>query len=320
MNYIDLIIIFLFILFVWAEYRRGFLRLVSELFGLLLAFALAFKFFDQVGDWLSLLIKTPEFLMVSKATGFLLVWFLAQLIIFLLGRIISFYTPANIKENKWNIWLGFLPAAAKGLILVATTLVLIVVMPFDYKIKSDVNNAYIGGASIRAVLRVESKLEQIFNNSSQGSLTFLNGPTEDTKTTKLDFSTTEIRINPQAEEKILDLTNKERLKAGLAPLEQDDLVRNVARAHSSDMLIKGYFSHVSLDGENLVDRLLAGRAKFKEAAENIALAPTPEVAHIGLINSPKHKANILDPSFTKVGIGVIDAGKYGIMVTQNFYN
>ena len=56
------------------------------------------------------------------------------------------------------------------------------------------------------------------------------------------------------------------------------------------------------------------------AGENIAYAPTTALANDGLINSPEHRDNILSKDFNKIGVGVIDAGTYGKMFTQDFTN
>jgi uncharacterized protein YkwD len=59
---------------------------------------------------------------------------------------------------------------------------------------------------------------------------------------------------------------------------------------------------------------------FLTAGENLALARSVQVAHTGLMNSPGHRANILRPQFGRVGIGIMDGGLRGLMVTQNFRN
>ena len=51
-----------------------------------------------------------------------------------------------------------------------------------------------------------------------------------------------------------------------------------------------------------------------------ALGQTLTICHNGLMNSPGHKANILDRSYGRVGIGILDGGMHGLMVTQNFRN
>jgi uncharacterized protein YkwD len=60
--------------------------------------------------------------------------------------------------------------------------------------------------------------------------------------------------------------------------------------------------------------------QFRTAGENLALAPTVRVAHTGLMNSPGHRANILRPAFGRLGIGIVDGGYRGIMVSQEFRN
>jgi uncharacterized protein YkwD len=92
----------------------------------------------------------------------------------------------------------------------------------------------------------------------------------------------------------------------------------VARAYSADMFARGYFSHLDPDGKSPFDRMRAGDVEFGTAGENLALAPTLKLAHQGLMNSPGHRANILKPEYRTVGIGIVDGGAYGLMVTQDF--
>jgi uncharacterized protein YkwD len=86
------------------------------------------------------------------------------------------------------------------------------------------------------------------------------------------------------------------------------------------MFVRGYFGHITPDGISPFDRLLAAHIDFLVAGENIALAPTLTIAHEGLMNSPGHRANILDTQYGRIGIGIVDGGKYGIMITQMFKN
>jgi uncharacterized protein YkwD len=60
--------------------------------------------------------------------------------------------------------------------------------------------------------------------------------------------------------------------------------------------------------------------KYMLAGENLALAPDVEIAHNGLMNSPGHRANILNSDYGKVGIGCMDGGMYGKMFSQEFTN
>jgi uncharacterized protein YkwD len=103
-------------------------------------------------------------------------------------------------------------------------------------------------------------------------------------------------------------------------LKADPEMAEVARAHSRDMFARGFFSHVTPEGRTLSDRVKAARVPFLTAGENLALGPTLTICHQGLMDSPGHKANILHKGFGRLGIGVLDGGRYGLMITQNFRN
>ena len=84
------------------------------------------------------------------------------------------------------------------------------------------------------------------------------------------------------------------------------------------MFQQGFFAHVDESGATPFDRMRAGGVNFRAAGENLALAPTVQIAHDGLMNSPGHRANILNPRYRRIGIGVADGGMHGKMFTQNF--
>ncbi|MFD9735023.1 CAP domain-containing protein [Umezawaea sp. NPDC059074] len=123
----------------------------------------------------------------------------------------------------------------------------------------------------------------------------------------------------QAQEaKVLEITNQERATAGCAPLTADDRLAASARGHSQDMANQNYFDHVSKDGRTFVDRIKA--AGFPNpGAENIAAGqPTPEAVMKGWMESPGHRANILNCGLKFLGVGVAKGGSFGIYWTQNF--
>lgn len=122
----------------------------------------------------------------------------------------------------------------------------------------------------------------------------------------------------EAEQAMLELLNEARQEAGLKEFVWDEKLAQAAQDHSQDMWEKKYFAHESPDGENAVHRMLEAGAEFRKAGENLALTRTVERAHEGLMESEGHRRNILDPEFTRVGIGVVDGGLYGKMFTQNF--
>lgn len=120
------------------------------------------------------------------------------------------------------------------------------------------------------------------------------------------------------EQKMLELINAERKKAGLQPLAVDMRLVTISRLKSKDMIDKNYFSHTSPTYVSSFDALKANGVTYRYAGENLAGASTVERAHTNLMNSPGHRANILNPNYNYVGIGIVDGGPYGKMFTQTF--
>jgi uncharacterized protein YkwD len=126
----------------------------------------------------------------------------------------------------------------------------------------------------------------------------------------------------EAEQKLLALVNGARSEAHLAPVQPDEALAAMARAHSADMQAHGFFGHVSPTTGNSEDRLRAAHLLRARSGENLALSATAREAHASLMDSPGHRAVMLDPEFTHVGIGVVIGpapdGKRELFVTMEF--
>ncbi|MFS0576369.1 CAP domain-containing protein [Sporosarcina sp. 179-K 3D1 HS] len=118
------------------------------------------------------------------------------------------------------------------------------------------------------------------------------------------------------EQAVLDLTNAERQKAGLKPLQIDSKLMNSARQKSNDMASNNYFSHTSPTYGSPFDQMKANGVTYRSAAENIAMGQrTAEEVVKAWMESPGHRQNILTPEFTHIGIGYDQNGNYW---TQQF--
>ena len=106
------------------------------------------------------------------------------------------------------------------------------------------------------------------------------------------------------ESEVLDLVNVERAAQGLHPLSADHNLATAARNHSEDMGLQGYFSHTSLDGRTVPDRIKAAGYSYNTYGENIAGGqPTPEDVIDAWMSSSGHRANILNSNFCDIGVG-----------------
>jgi uncharacterized protein YkwD len=125
--------------------------------------------------------------------------------------------------------------------------------------------------------------------------------------------------NVSAENLAVSLTNAQRAQHGCSALHVDVHLRAAARGHSKDMRVRHYFEHNSPDGATPWDRIkAAGYTQSGTQAENIAMGyPTAQAVVTGWMNSPGHRANILNCSLKAVGIGV-EYGQGGPWWTQDF--
>ncbi|QOR68920.1 hypothetical protein IM538_12700 [Cytobacillus suaedae] len=115
----------------------------------------------------------------------------------------------------------------------------------------------------------------------------------------------------QAEQKVIDLTNAERRKAGLPDLKADTSLSNVAREKSNDMQKNNYFSHTSPTYGSPFDMMRDFGVSYKTAGENIAQGQqTPEQVVQAWMNSEGHRKNILSKDFTHIGVGYQQSGHH----------
>lgn len=118
------------------------------------------------------------------------------------------------------------------------------------------------------------------------------------------------------EQEVVKLTNAERTKAGLAPLQTDTKLMAAAREKSQDMQSNNYFSHTSPTFGSPFDRMKALGISYKSAGENIAKGQrTPQEVVQAWMDSPGHRANILNADFTHIGVGFVKTGYHW---TQQF--
>ncbi|WP_342443622.1 CAP domain-containing protein [Lysinibacillus sp. FSL K6-0075] len=128
-------------------------------------------------------------------------------------------------------------------------------------------------------------------------------------------STTTSDVNA-FEQEVVKLTNAERTKAGLSPLQTDAKLMVAAREKSQDMQTNKYFSHTSPTFGSPFDRMKALGIAYKGAGENIAQGQrSPQEVVQAWMDSPGHRANILNGKFTHIGVGYVKTGNYW---TQQF--
>ncbi|MBM7663995.1 putative YkwD family protein [Solibacillus kalamii] len=118
------------------------------------------------------------------------------------------------------------------------------------------------------------------------------------------------------EKQVIDLTNAERAKEGLKPLEMHSPLMEVAQAKSEDMAKNNYFSHTSPTYGSPFDQIKSAGISYRSAGENIAQGQrTPQQVVQAWMESPGHRQNIMNANYTHIGVGFVENGYYW---TQQF--
>lgn len=120
------------------------------------------------------------------------------------------------------------------------------------------------------------------------------------------------------ESKMLNLVNQERTSRGIRALTVNSQLVSLARTKSADMVARNYFGHTSPVYGDPFQMMKKYGVQYKTAGENLAGASTTESAHQNLMASSGHRANILNTSFSQVGIGIAKGSPYGNIFTQMF--
>jgi uncharacterized protein YkwD len=317
-NPVDAAVLVLLGVAAWFGYRTGFVATMYSLASWILAVAVALAFEGPATNIVQALAGLPRPL--AATIGFVVTIVAAEALFSAAGFFAIRPIVALVRRSRLNRvdkMLGTLPAAIRSLFIVAVAILALEALPVASEVKATVETSRTGRVVNAQVAAFHPQIEA-FTGQLGGSPLLVMRIGED-QTEHLDLPDgIEVTPDPVAERQLFDLVNEERVQRGFGALAQDERLVPVARSHSEEMFKLKYFSHESPVTGSPFDRLRSADITYARAGENLAYAQSVSVAHRALMESPGHRENMLRPEFTGIGIGVIDAGAYGRMVTQLF--
>jgi uncharacterized protein YkwD len=314
MNWIDLVLILVIMLAAWSGYRKGFILGALEILSWLGSLAAAFFLYP----YLAILLQKIVPVVWAMPLAFLLLLISFRVLFSFISNAVLVRTHKNAHHTTANKALGVLPGMINGCIYAVIISALLLVVPLSDGLSANARESKIANELGNQVAWLDEKLAPVFDEAVKKSMTKMT--IESNETVKLNFTVANAKPRPDLEARMLELVNEERIKEGLQILVADTSLKKVARAHSQDMFVRGYFAHSTPEGISPADRVKAAGIKYLITGENLALGPTLTICHTGLMNSPGHRANILHKSYGRVGIGILDGGLRGLMVSQEFRN
>lgn len=317
MNWVDLSLLLIFLLALWAGYYRGFLLGTFDLVSWAASLVIGYVFYSDTAAFLQRFFQWGVWML---PIAFLITMLLARVVFGLVARFILRLIPEQEHRTNTNRLLGMIPGAINGWIACIIVSALLLALPLRDSINTETRDSKWATNLAMQSEWANKKLAPVFDEAVRHTMNSLTVHPASNETIQLGFTYNRPEVRPVLEAQMLAMVNAERQKEGLPPVVADPEMTKVARAHSVDMFARGYFAHVNPDGKDPFDRMRADGLKFKAAGENLALAQTLEIAHTNLMNSPGHRANIMNPSFGRLGIGILDGGFYGLMISQEFRN
>jgi uncharacterized protein YkwD len=299
-------------------FRAGLISGTYSLASWIIAAASGFAFMGPATALVLAATPLPKQLAVSL--GFIAVVALVEGLFAVAGHLAVRPIVALVRRSPLNMpdrILGVVPAVGRSLFIVAVAITALVSLPVASDLKATVETSRFGRIVSAQLAVVQPQLAALASQLGGGQIVLTKIGEEETE--KLDLPDgLQLSPDPVAERQLFELVNDERTHRGLAALQLDERLLPVARQHSEEMFRLKYFSHQSPVSGSPFDRMDKAKIPRKNAGENLAYAQSVAVAHQGLMESPGHRANILRPEYTRIGIGVISAGAYGKMFTQLF--
>lgn len=318
-NIIDIVLIVLVLLSVLNGWRRGLILGVLDLLGWALVLIAGLRFYQPVARWLGAHVDLWSEVW-DRPIAFVIIAILTGGFVQLAGYALLRRLSKETHKRTLNRLLGIIPGLANGLITAALVAALLLAMPFGESLRERARESPLANHLAVYAERLEAALHPVFAEAVAETLNLLTIQPESHERVSLPYKVANPRPRPDLEARMLELVNKERVATGFKPLAPDPELTEVARRHSADMFARGYFAHDTPEGRDPFDRIREAKVRFVTAGENLALAPTVQVAHKGLMNSPGHRANILHKDFGRAGIGIMDGGIRGLMISQEFRN
>lgn len=327
-NWVDIAILLVVAWNLADGIRRGFIGSLVDLLAFMLSVIVSVTFYVQLADFAAGQWGLPR--LMARPLAFAVLWLATSTITGWVGRALGAPFSALLRGSPLDIVLSIPPAAVKGFLVAGLIITILLAVPPVPQgvpgqrefaaVREALQGSAIAAELVQRTAALDRAAREIVGEPLSETLTLLTVKPDTDERIALDFRIDNPAIDMASEDRMFELVNEERRKAGLRLLVRDPTIDRVARAYSVEMLQRGYFSHETPEGQTPFDRMRAGGVEFVVAGENLALAPTVLLAHQGLIDSPGHRANILRPEFGRIGIGAAVADGRGRMFTQNFAN
>lgn len=279
-NLIDIFLLLIVLVSAAHGWRRGFIRGAFDLVRWILSLVAALRFYQPVARWLGAHVNLWSDAW-DQPIAFLLIAITFGTAVHFLGYALLRRLPKDVHKRTLNRVFGILPGIANGLVAAAIVAALFLAIPLAESLRERARTSPLVNRLAGYTESLEAALVPVFEGAISETLNLLTIRPESSERVSLPFTVENPRPKPELEAQMLALVNAERRAAGLSQLTADPELVEVARRHSTDMFRRGYFAHVTPENKDPFDRIREANVRFLTAGENLALAPSLQMAHTG---------------------------------------
>jgi len=311
MNIVDLIVFVIVIIFVLIFYRLGLLAVLKSFIGFLIAAIISTLILGAILTYLSNL-GWRENVFTPLALYPLIIVILWGIAMTILNQIIPNRTglSLSIASIPISIIYGF---------SVCTVLYLFVPQLIAPRAITLANDSAFAKA-VDNISVIKSYQNRFLGPISSDMAESVILSSETNEAIMLNIDPKKISSSPALADSLFNLINNNRQSVSLDLFKRDPLLDQAAYNYALEILQTKKFSHLDLMGADLKTRAKTLGVQFDYLGENLAIAPTMEAAHYGLVNSESHRANIQSPVFRKIGIAVLDIDNSNKLIVEEFSN
>jgi uncharacterized protein YkwD len=310
----DIILILSILFFTWLGYRRGFINSSLDLVKWTGALLPGILWYEDIAALLAKNFSLEQ--QWQKPVSFLLLFTISLCLLTLLFIVIKKIISPATQQSFVNKISGLIPGFLIG-IVIAMLLAKVFVLSIWFTPTGKSSKNLLVSSLANSTNWLDDKMDQVFNAPLT---TQISGASETLYSESDEFKSATFTARPDLEEQMLHMVNAERKTIGLKLLVPEGKLQLAAHSHAADMFTRGYFSHITPEAINPFERMKKFGIRYTAAGENLAHSNGVDEAYTGLMNSPGHRANILNKQFNKIGISILDGGEKGLMVVQEFSN
>ena len=307
---VDVVIVLVVLVSLLDGLRVGGMRVVFGTATLAASIAMAVAFQDPMTSSARELTSFPP--LVSRAIALLEILLLVDTLLTIAGRYAVGRLPRP--SGTWAAGVdrlaGVTVGAFRGVLAAVVGLAVLLLVPLGGPVHDDVDRSPLGSRVVVAAMRYEREsplgARRLFDVQ-------LDGTVEVPFDVPIGLSAPR---DEETEQMLASLANAERRRSGIRELVVDPRLTEVARRHSEEMVRFRYFGHRSPITGLADDRLADAGIAFSRVHEVLVIGSSALVVHERVAASPLQGARMLDPDATRMGVGVLDAGIYGLVITE----